>query len=93
MRATQLRYQSFCMTESVRTTRTTWIEWSKRGDGAGDRDFGSVQMRNMLPSPRVHRSIQDTRRPGDEKRVMGFYLPKVSCYRTERAFERLGCPV
>jgi hypothetical protein len=69
-----------------------WVEWSKRGDGAGDRDFGSIQMRNMLPSPRFHRSIQDTRRPGDERRVIGPYLPRVTYYSGKRAFERRGCP-
>ncbi|MFN8132822.1 MAG: hypothetical protein U0R70_14860 [Solirubrobacteraceae bacterium] len=130
MRATQLRYQSFCMNEAVATTRVmdcvydeevplsrgrryvvvtsrkadrprnatarcgvAWIEWSKRGDGAGDPNFGWIQIRNMLPAPGFNHAVQNTQVPGDEKRVMGRYLPKVTYYRDTRAFEKLGCPV
>lgn len=130
MKATQLRYQSFCMNESVLTTRVmdcvydeqvplsrgrryvvvtsrsedrprnatrrcgvAWIRWSPRGDGGRDHDFGWMQIRNMLPSPSFHHAVQDTRRPGDERRVLGPYLPTGKYYRDKRAFERLGCPV
>jgi hypothetical protein len=130
MRRTQLRYQSFCMNESVRTTRVmdcvydeevplrrgrryvvvtsrkadrprnatercgvAWIEWSPRGDGANDHSFGWMQIRTMLPSANFHRAVQDTRAPGDERRVLGPYLPRATYYKDARAFERLGCPV
>jgi hypothetical protein len=127
--ATELRYASFCMNESVVTTRVmdcvydeqipvdarrrytvvtsraadrprnatrrcgvAWVEWSPRGDGAGDHDFGWMQLRNMLPSPSFHHAIQDTRKPGDERRVLGSYLPTGTYYASKRAFEKLGCP-
>lgn len=126
---TQLRYASFCMNESVLTTRVmdcvydeqvpldrrrryvvvtsraadrprnarpacgvAWIRWSPRGDGGRDHDFGWMQLRNMLPSASFHHAIQDTRRPGDERRVLGSYLPTGTYYASKRAFERLGCP-
>jgi hypothetical protein len=127
--ATELRYASFCMNESVVTTRVmdcvydeqipldarrryivvtsrasdrprnarprcgvAWVQWSPRGDGAGDHDFGWMQLRNMLPSPSFHHAIQDTRKPGDERRVLGPYLPTGTYYPSKRAFEKLGCP-
>ena len=70
-----------------------WQVWSPRGDGGRDRDFGWMQMRNLLPSPTFRRAIQDTKTPGDERAVMGPYLPTGTYYRDKRAFERLGCPV
>jgi len=69
-----------------------WIEWSPRGDGASDHDFGWMQVRNMLPSPSFHHAIQDTRTPGDERRILGSYLPTGTYYASKRAFEKLGCP-
>jgi hypothetical protein len=130
-RSTQMRYVSFCMNESVLTTRVTdcaydeqiplrgrdrryvvvtsrradrprnararcgvaWVQWSPRGDGGRDHDFGWMQIRNMLPAPGFHHAIQDTRSPGDERRVLGSYLPTATYYHDKRAFERLGCPV
>ncbi len=129
MRSTQLRYQSFCMNESVVTTRVmdcaydeeiplakgrkyvvvtsrkadrpknaiakcgvAWVEWSPRGDGAADHDFGWMQIRNMLPAPGFHHAVQDTKAPGDEKRVLGAYLPSVKYYSGKTQFEKLGCP-
>jgi hypothetical protein len=126
----QLRYLSFCMNESVLTTRVmdcvydeqiplgahrryvvvtsrrqdrprnatarcgvAWLAWSPRGDGGSDHDFGWMQLRNMLPSPSFHHAIQDTKVPGDERSVMGSYLPTGTYYKNKRAFEKLGCPV
>lgn len=127
---TQLRYVSFCMVESILTTRVVgcrydeeipltatrryvvvtsrtedrprnatkrcgvaWQLWSPRGDGGRDRDFGWMQMRNLLPSPTFRRAIQDTKTPGDERAIMGPYLPTGTYYRNKQAFEKLGCPV
>lgn len=126
---TEMRYVSFCSTESVLTTRVVdcvydeeiplragrrytvvmsgtedrpsnatarcgvaWVRWAPRGDGGKDRDFGWLQMRNMLPARSFHHAIQDTRKPGDEQRVMGAYKPAGTYYRDRRAFEKLGCP-
>ena len=128
-KASQLRYQSFCMNESPRTTRVmdcvydeeiplragrrylvatsraedrpknatakcgvAWIEWSKRGDGGTDYDFGWMQIRNMLPAGNFNNAIQNTGTPGDEKKVLGDYLPESQYYADKAAFEKLGCP-
>lgn len=127
---TQLRYQSFCMVESILTTRVmgcrydeeiplhgkrrytvvvsrkadrprnarakcgvAWIRWSARGDGGDDHDFGWLQLRNMLPSPGFHQALQNTEHPGDERAVMGDYLPRGRYYDDKHAFQKLGCPV
>ena len=128
-KATDLRYQSFCMNESPKTTRVmdcvydeevplraggkylvvtsravdkpknatakcgvAWIEWSPRGDGGKDTDFGWMQIRNMLPAAGFKNAIQGTKTPGDEKKVLGAYLPDSKYYADKKAFEKLGCP-
>ena len=127
---TQLRYLSFCMNESVLTTKVmdciydeqihlhrhrqyvvvtsrpqdrpsnatakcgvAWLAWSPAGDGGKDRDFGWMQLRNMLPSPSFRHAIQNTVAPGDEHRVLGSYLPTGTYYENKHEFEKLGCPV
>ncbi|MHB1516749.1 MAG: hypothetical protein ACYCVN_14590 [Acidimicrobiales bacterium] len=124
---TQMRYVSFCMVESVLTTRVDgclydtqiplrtgrmytivisrsydrprnatakcgvgWLAWPKQGDGGKDHSFGYVQIRDMLPSPTFHHAVQDTVTPGDEKAVMGAYLPTAT-YSSKSAFQKLGC--
>jgi hypothetical protein len=67
-----------------------FIPWPRNGDGAGSLDDGFLILRNMLPSPDFGRAVQDTRTPGDEKAVMGPYLPK-GTYTTRAGFERRGC--
>ncbi len=130
----QTRYTSYCMNESVRSTRvmaclydeqipvdakgnftivvsrtadrpknatakchTAWLGWSKNGDGAvdfgdalTDLDFGWLQIRNMLPDPTFKQAIQNTKKPGDEKAVMGQYMPSVT-YTSKAAFQAKGC--
>ena len=123
----QVRYTSFCMNESVLTTRVmdcvqdeqvptdanghytiaislagerpanaseqcgnAWIEWSARGDGAEDSDFGWFQIRNMLPDSDFEHAVQRTTTPGDEAAVMQEYLPDVE-YMSTAEFEKLGC--
>jgi hypothetical protein len=49
-----------------------------------------VILRNMLPSPRFKRAIQNVQ-PGHEKPMMGRYYPNGHYYKTTGAFERLGC--
>jgi hypothetical protein len=65
-----------------------WIRWSKTGDGYADPGFGWFQIRNMLPSRGFEHAIQLTSTPGDEKAVMGPYLPKLKYYESAAAFER-----
>ena len=65
-----------------------WIEWSRSGDGYLDRDFGWFQIRNMLPTRSFSHAIQGTKVPGDEKDVIGPYLPKLKYFESRRAFDR-----
>ncbi len=67
-----------------------FIPWPANGDGAGHSDDALLLVRNMLPSPGFHRAVQDTRVPGDERAVMGPYLP-TGTYMTKRQFEARGC--
>jgi hypothetical protein len=71
-----------------------WIEWSPRGDGEDeplrDPDFGLLGIRNMLPDPSFAEAIQNTQTPGDEKQVMGDYLPTVT-YMSPADVENAGC--
>jgi hypothetical protein len=71
-----------------------WIEWSPRGDGEDeplrDPDFGLLGMRNMLPDPSFAEAIQNTQTPGDERQVMGDYLPTVT-YMSPADVENAGC--
>lgn len=68
----------------------TWVEAPERGDGAGHLDDNLVLIRNMLPSPGFQHAVQSTRVPGDERTVMGDYLPTAS-YSSRAAFEGSGC--
>lgn len=65
-----------------------WIRWSKRGDGYEDPDFGWFQVRNMLPSRGFRHAIQLTAAPGDEREVIGSYLPRLRYYDDAAAFAR-----
>ncbi len=65
-----------------------WIEWNKSGDGYRDPDFGWFQIRNMLPSRSFEHAIQLTSQPGDEKQVVGPYLPDLKYFEDARAFDR-----
>jgi hypothetical protein len=72
-----------------------WIRWSRKGDGYEDPDFGWFQVRNMLPSRTFKRAIQLTAEPGDERDVIGPYLPRLRYYGNAAAFARSGpggCP-
>ncbi|MGW5112254.1 hypothetical protein [Nocardia sp. NPDC004123] len=64
-----------------------WIEWSPRGDGDQDPDFGWLQIRHMLPDPDFANAVQNTRTPGDESTVMGPYLPSVTYFADGAAFD------
>ena len=53
-----------------------------------DPDFGWFQIRDMLPSRSFKHAIQLTSTPGDEKDVMGPYLPKLTYFDGPAAFGR-----
>ncbi|MFN8160743.1 MAG: hypothetical protein U0R52_06835 [Solirubrobacterales bacterium] len=121
----QVRYTSFCMNESVYTTKVmdcaydeeiplsgdrrytivvsrradrpatatvrcgkAWINWWKAGDGYRDPNFGWFQIRNMLARPSFDEAIQNTKTPGDERSVMGPYLPRLTYFESAGAFQR-----
>ncbi len=67
-----------------------WLGWGSRGDGAGDRDYGLLIMRNMLASPDFDHAIQRINQPGHEREVMGWFFPR-SRYTTRAAFASRGC--
>tara|TARA_B100000809_G_C15057034_1_gene501019 strand:- start:248 stop:1375 length:1128 start_codon:yes stop_codon:yes gene_type:complete len=63
-----------------------WLPMADDGDGAIDEDVTVIQIRNMLASPDFKHAIQNVNEIGEEKQVMGPYLP-VSFYTTTGAFE------
>jgi hypothetical protein len=67
-----------------------FVPWPENGDGAGHPDDALLLIRNMLPSPTFHQAVQDTKVPGDERTVMGPYLPAAT-YMSAAEFEQLGC--
>jgi hypothetical protein len=66
------------------------MEWTKRGDGAGNPNYGALVMRNMLVSPGFAQAVQRVPKPGVERETMGPYLP-TGAYTTRKAFEARGC--
>jgi hypothetical protein len=53
-----------------------------------DPDFGWFQIRDMLPSRSFRHAIQRTSTPGDERDVMGPYLPRLRYYASATEFAR-----
>lgn len=68
-----------------------WANWSIKGDGVGNPDFGWLSIRNMLPEPGTTDNTFAFRRPGDERRVLGEHYPELKYYPDAAAFDRLGC--
>ncbi|WP_310566018.1 hypothetical protein [Hydrogenophaga sp.] len=52
-----------------------WLVWPDDGDGMFDPDQGNLIIRNMLARPDFAHSIQKVTKPGEERQVMGSYLP------------------
>ncbi len=74
-----------------------YLEWSEDGDGFAIREGkennstdGLLIVRNMLPVNDFDQAVQNTAVPGDEKTIMGEYLPTAQ-YFTKAEFEALGC--
>ena len=51
-----------------------------------DPDQGNMMIRNMLVNPNFKQTTREVQKPGDEKSVMGPYLPS-SVYLTTSNFE------
>ncbi len=68
----------------------TWLEWPENGDGVGHPDDMMLAIRNMLPSSSFTHAVQDVKQPGDERSVMGDYLP-TSVYTSVAGFQAPGC--
>lgn len=68
-----------------------WTNWSMRGDGVGNPDFGWLSIRNMLPEPATTDNNFAFTRPGDERQVLGEHYPELKYYADAAAFDQLGC--
>ncbi len=63
-----------------------WLPIPDDGDGMFDADQGNMMIRNMLARPDFPNSIQKIKKTGEERAVMGAYLPTGS-YMTKDIFE------
>ena len=63
-----------------------WLPIPDDGDGMFDPDQGNMMIRNMLARPDFPNSIQKIKKTGEERAVMGAYLPQGS-YMTKDIFE------
>lgn len=63
-----------------------WLPIPDDGDGMFDPDQGNMMIRNMLARPDFPNSIQKIKKTGEERAVMGPYLPQGS-YMTKDIFE------
>ncbi|MEQ1515044.1 MAG: hypothetical protein ABL931_00985 [Usitatibacteraceae bacterium] len=63
-----------------------WLPIPDDGDGMFDPDQGNMMIRNMLARPDFAHSIQKIKKTGEEREVMGAYLPMGS-YMTKDIFE------
>lgn len=63
-----------------------WLPMPDDGDGMYDPDQGNTMIRNMLVNPNFKQTTREVQKPGDEKSVMGPYLPS-SVYLTTSNFE------
>ncbi|MDE2372110.1 MAG: hypothetical protein KGN16_24280 [Burkholderiales bacterium] len=63
-----------------------WLPIPDDGDGMFDPDQGNILMRNMLARPDFEHAIQRVKKTGEERAVMGDYLP-AGIYMTKDIFE------
>ncbi|MCX7347414.1 MAG: hypothetical protein NTU78_17080 [Alphaproteobacteria bacterium] len=68
-----------------------WANWSLRGDGVGNPQFGWLSIRNMLPEPGTKDNFFAFKRPGDERQVLGEHYPELKYYKDPATFDALGC--
>ena len=75
-----------------------FLPLSPRGSGytaedgkvVGHQDLGIYIMRNLLPEPEFTQAVQNVKAWGDEKAIMGNYLPDIK-YTSKENFEAKGC--
>ncbi|MDV2469249.1 hypothetical protein QR674_09630 [Acinetobacter chinensis] len=75
-----------------------YLQLSPRGSGymgedgkaVGHGDLGIFIMRNLLPDPEFKQAVQNVKAWGEEKTVMGDYLPDMK-YTSKEDFEAKGC--
>lgn len=67
-----------------------WMDWGEAGDGLGNTNGGFLILRQMMPATDFKQSVFSTRKPGEEREVMGPYFPE-SRYMSKTAFEAQGC--
>ncbi|MCU4413180.1 hypothetical protein KTH71_03840 [Acinetobacter sp. WU_MDCI_Axc73] len=60
------------------------------GEDYGHEDFGLLIMRNLLPYPGFNQAVQNTLTWGDEKSIMGDYLPTIQ-YLDQNTIDNLEC--
>lgn len=60
------------------------------GKAFGHQDFGLFIMRNLLPDPAFKQAVQNVKAWGEEKSIMGDYLPEIK-YTSKQDFEAKGC--
>lgn len=65
-----------------------WLPIPDDGDGLYDADQGNMMIRNMLASPSFGHAIQNVTKTGEEREVMGPYLP-TGMYLVQATFEGL----
>ncbi len=69
-----------------------WLPANPTGDAAGRPDIGSLVTRNIIPSPRFHKTSWDVNQPNTAAQVMGPYYP-TGAYMSKTQFEKqFGCP-
>lgn len=69
-----------------------WMDWGSVGDGIGNPDGGFLMYRHMMPAADFKQSLFETRKLGDEARVLGEYFPDTR-YLSTAEFEQRGCPL
>lgn len=67
-----------------------WLPADPAGDGTGRTEVGTLASRNVIPSPKFHRSSWQVTQPNTAAQVMGPYYP-TGTYMSRAQFEQLGC--
>ena len=60
------------------------------GKATGHPDLGIFIMRNLLPNTEFNQAVQNVEAWGEEKTIMGDYLPEIK-YTSQQDFESKGC--
>jgi len=67
-----------------------WMDWGTEGDWFGRPELIDLTLRNQLADPSFAEGVDKVLVPGDEKAVMGDFLPD-GTYMSKQQFEDLGC--